>query len=122
DQELCRRNGLRCAELPLLLFVGKDLSFDWGTFRKAFRFVLSERAAGRTVYFHCLHGSDRTGALAAALTLRERTCGRNYDKAALKEEIDSALERHGFHGRYAFLRSAIDGWVAEPASQPWLCE
>ena len=76
DQDLCRKNSLRCAELPLMLFVGKDLSFDWQTFRKAFRFVLGERAAGKKVYFHCLHGSDRTGALATALMLRERACGR----------------------------------------------
>lgn len=122
NQELCRKYSLRCAELPLMLFVGKDLAFDWTTFRNAFRFVLSERAAGRTVYFHCLHGSDRTGALAAALTIRERACGRAYDRAALKAEVDAALERHGFHGRYAFLRRSVDGWVTDFEKNGWLCD
>lgn len=122
DQELCRKNSLRCAELPLMLFVGKDLAFDWKTFRKAFRFVLYERAAGKRVYFHCLHGSDRTGALATALMLRERACGRAYDKAVLKAEVDATLELHGFHGRYVFLRHSIDSWVQDFDNNKWICE
>lgn len=122
DQELCRKNSLRCAELPLMLFVGKDLSFDWQTFRKAFMFVLAERAEGKKVYFHCLHGSDRTGALAAALMIRDRACGRAYDKAALEEEVDATLERHGFHGRYVFLRRSIAGWVENFDKNQWICK
>ena len=105
-----------------MLFVGKDLAFDWKTFRNAFNFVLSERAAGHTVYFHCLHGSDRTGALATALTIRERACGRSHDKAAIKAEVDATLERHGFHGRYVFLRLSIDSWLENLEKNQWICE
>jgi protein-tyrosine phosphatase len=122
NQELCRKNSLRCAELPLLLFVGADLVFDWQTFRNALRFVLQQRGEGRKVYFHCLHGSDRTGALAAAIMIRERACGTVPDKDALWDEISATLDQHGFHTRYVFLRRSIKSWVFEFEKNPWLCE
>lgn len=122
NQELCRQNSLRCAELPLLLFVGADLVFDWQTFRNAFRFVLQQRREGRKIYFHCLHGSDRTGALAAAIMIRERACGAGIDKDALWSEMAATLDQHGFHTRYVFLRRSIKSWVFEFEKNAWLCE
>lgn len=122
DQELCRKYGLQCVQFPLALVILNDAVFDWNTFRKAFRFVLDQRGAGKKIYIHCKHGSDRTGALASAIMIRERACGIKFDKHVLWSEIDSTLKKYGFHNIYPFLRHKIKDWVFEFEKNPWLCE
>ena len=120
----CRPRGLNCVREPLLLFPFGDEFFNWKTFREAFRLVLSERAQGRVVYFHCKDGSDRTGALAAALMIRNAACGVPLDAAArnaLWTRIDQTLSQYGFHEVFAFLHEKIKSWIYDPSNNRWLC-
>lgn len=121
DDALCAEHGLECLDYQLWLLPGGDAFFDWKTFRAAFRRVLLERAAGRKVFFHCLHGADRTGALASALAIRETACGREFDRAGLWKRIETVLDRHGFHRTFRFLYRDIKSWVFEFERYPWLC-
>ncbi len=125
---LCRRYGLNCVRKPLLLFPLDDEFFDWKTFREAFRLVLSERAQGRTVYFHCKDGSDRTGALAAALMIRSAVCNVSPGSAPnsraqddLWARIDQTLRQYGFHKVFVILHEKIKSWIYDPSDNRWLC-
>ncbi|MFC1679742.1 hypothetical protein ACFL2T_05980, partial [Elusimicrobiota bacterium] len=95
---------------------------DWAVLRAAFRHTVIEQAAGRGVHMHCLHGSDRTGALASAIMIRERACGREYDKDKLWKEIHATLKQYGFHEVYVNIRLKIRGWVYKLDKNPWICE
>ncbi len=126
---LCRRYNLNCVREPLLLFPLDDAFFDWKTFRAAFSLVLSEHARGRAVYFHCKDGSDRTGALAAALMIRSAVCGVGQDAAqngraqdALWARVDRTLSQYGFHKVFFVLHEKIKSWVYDPSNKRWLCQ
>ncbi len=79
--------------------------------------MLAEHKAGHRVYFHCKKGSDRTGALAAALLIREKAC--NPDE--LWNEVEIRLKRHHFHPVFIFLKKDIRSWVYRFGQNQWLC-
>jgi len=96
---------------------------DWDMFRAAYRRIISDRAAGKKVYFHCQHGSDRTGAMASAIKIRETACGRpSFDRTQLWTAINNNLERYGFHSVFFSLRSEIRSWVFDfEKHSEWIC-
>lgn len=124
NKVLCKKYGLNCVEFPLLLVLGNDAVFNWTTFRKAYSFVLDKSKNGNKIYFHCLHGSDRTGTLASALMIRNRACNKQgFDKKALSAEIETTLQKHGFHDIYVFLHHKIKSWVIHfDENSEWLCK
>ncbi len=124
DQSLCRKYDLNCVEFPLMLLVGTDAFFNWGTLNKAYSFVLDKSRGGNKIYFHCLHGSDRTGTLASALTIREKACNKpGFDKKALLAETEATLRKHDFHKIYIFLHHRIKTWIVQyDENSGWLCK
>ena len=123
NQDSCHNWNLNCENFPIRLsFPGEDATFDMEMFKKAFSFVLSERAAGRQVYFHCKKGSDRTGALAAALLIREKACHRDFNPDELWNEVKNRLKQHHFHFFFIFLKKDIRSWVYHFDKNQWLCQ
>lgn len=123
DLALCTKYGLKCQESGILPFDFISLTKS-SAFQEAFRFVLEERKAGKKVYIHCMKGKDRTGALAAALMIRERACGGDLDKARLRDTIEESLKAHNFWFRnYPKWHAEITGWVDNfEGNKDWLCK
>jgi len=123
DTILCERYRLRCVDFNIRLFPGSDMIFfNWEALRQAFLFVIHEHEAGRKVYFHCRHGSDRTGTLAAAITIRENACGANFEKNKLWSKVDKTLHQHHFHKVYFHLHGKIRRMVYHFDKNSWLCQ
>jgi hypothetical protein len=122
DQAACSRFGLNCRDFSVLPFDHLRLGKS-GDFRGAFNFAVDELKAGKKIYIHCMKGKDRTGALAAALTIRSRACGREFDKAQLKTSIEASLDQHRFWRKnYPGWLSEIRGWVDDfEGNKAWLC-
>lgn len=121
DAELCAEHHLKCVRYPIRLVLN-DSHFDWKMLKDAFHFVNAERRAGRKVYIHCDHGSDRTGALAAALTIRLKACGQAFDEDELWESVDKTMREHGFHKNYRKIHATVKSWVYGFSKNPWLCQ
>ncbi|MDD5210585.1 MAG: hypothetical protein PHV36_14445 [Elusimicrobiales bacterium] len=124
NQRLCGKYGLNCGDFGIAPFGVKSLTDSRSNFQGAFRFVNRQRKAGRKVYIHCLLGNDRTGALAAALILRDQACGKTFDKARLISVLDNSLRKHNFGFRFfSMWHSEIKDWVENfDKHRPWLCE
>ena len=102
SQKLCKKYGLTCKKFPILLpgLPDVDKYFDYEMLKRAFQFLVQEVSEGETVYIHCFYGSDRTGALASAVTVRSYACGekqKDYDPDAIWELVESDLTFYGFH-------------------------
>ncbi|MDA8324787.1 MAG: tyrosine-protein phosphatase [Nitrospiraceae bacterium] len=123
DPALCAKYGLTCRESGILPFDFISLTRS-RAFQEAFRFVINERKAGHKVYIHCMKGKDRTGALAAALTIRERACGGDFDKVKLQDTVETSLKEHHFWLRnYPKWHAEITGWVDNfEGNKAWLCK
>jgi len=123
DAGACAASKLKCLNrrITLVSFPGADVFFAYDKIRKAMRLVLKIiRKGDGAVYFHCFHGSDRTGALAAALVIRSEACGKEYDKRDLEKKIISDLRLHGFHKRlYPLLYANIVSWADSVPT--WIC-
>lgn len=78
DPAFCEKYGLTCRNFGIYPFDMIKLTKS-PDFQQAFRFVLEERKAGHKVYIHCMKGKDRTGALAAALIIREDACDGDFN-------------------------------------------
>lgn len=122
DQAACAKFGLNCRDFSVLPFDHLRLGKS-GNFKDAFNFAVDELKAGKKIYIHCMKGKDRTGALAAALTIRARACGREFDKAQLKTNIEASLDQHHFWRKnYPGWLSEIRGWVDNfEGNKAWLC-
>ncbi len=123
DQELCSKHGLNCVQFPisLLPLPYVDKLFDYEMLQKAFQFLIDQNQANKKIFFHCYHGSDRTGALASALTIRMNFCGKdNYNADQIWTKVDQDLNTYGFHEfLYGDLKEHIYSWVYE--SPAWIC-
>lgn len=125
DPGLCSHYGLNCVRfpIPLLGFPKLDKFFDYEMLEKAFQFLIDENHKNKKVYFHCHYGSDRTGALASAMTIRLNYCGdksAHYDAGQVWEKVKSDLSAYGYHeALYKNLKSHIKSWVYSPP--PWIC-
>lgn len=124
DARACRLAALRCLHFPIKLFWPITTNIDWDVLRAAYAKLLEERAAGRRVYFHCTHGSDRTGAMGAALAVRREACGKpGFDRGALWARVEAELRRHRLHETwFPNLKKDIKSLVYEfEKSEAWLC-
>lgn len=118
DERLCRKYRLNCLYRGVKITIRK---FDHEAFREAFRTTVRAGESGERVYIHCAHGSDRTGAMAAAITIRANACHRPFNKTALWNEIDADLEKHKFHSIYRSLYKSIKSWVYNFENNQWIC-
>ncbi|MBF0313115.1 MAG: tyrosine-protein phosphatase [Oligoflexia bacterium] len=118
---LCHRFNFDCKKYGILLLPVVSTRFYHERFKAAFRAVLRARAEGKTVFFHCHHGSDRAGTLSAALMIRKRVCGKDYDPESLRKEISDTLLAYGFKARYfPNLYKEIISWTKNPPT--WICD
>ncbi len=121
NEAWCKKYNLNCTLYPInLSYPGSDRRFNYEMLKKAFYFTLREVSESKKVYIHCHYGSDRTGALAAALTLREITCGKEYNADETWEKIYQDLSHHNFHEHlFPTLLANIKSWVYDHPE--WLC-
>ena len=121
--EECRAAGLDCAQFGILLppIYGSDHWFDYNMLQSAFAHALSVLQKGDgALYFHCYWGSDRTGTLAAALTIRSSACSGPYDATALVQKVTNDLQAHNFHvSLYPYLYQTVLSWAQNPPA--WIC-
>jgi hypothetical protein len=125
NQDMCKAYGLTCAQHDIFAFP-KDFSEN-ANFKAAFRRLVKETSAGHKVYIHCLGGYHRTGALALAFKIRKAACGKQFDKAALHNEIEGFVT--GIYGYKGIYQKMLFNWhndilklVDEFDKNQWLCE
>jgi len=121
SEKYCKVFNFECLEFPIFLDLPhSDIFFSYSTLKEAFREVNLARLQNKVVYIHCYHGSDRTGALASALRIRQVACIGDYDKVALRKEIDTTLTKYKFNAAYfPTLRSKILDWTQNVPK--WIC-
>lgn len=127
DKITCSAYGMNCVQYKILASPFATFS-DIPEFRKAFDRLVKDTTAGTKVYIHCMRGSHRTGALMSALTIRNTACGKQFDKAALRKDIEEALMRdYGFDEfffGFVLLKwhyEVLD-WVDYFEENKWICE
>lgn len=124
DPELCHQKKINCEEFPIFLppVWWGDLLFNYDTLEKAFHYINELLAKHQIVYIHCFHGSDRTGALAAAFTIRKYVCNNsNYDRQLLLKQIDDDLTKYKFHDSlYSRLKQKVESWTTDTPA--WICQ
>ncbi|MBI2609087.1 MAG: tyrosine-protein phosphatase [Deltaproteobacteria bacterium] len=122
DNELCEKYNMKCAIFPILLLWRTDKNFDYKMLQKAFAYLIKKTNKEEKVYIHCHYGSDRTGALSAAVTIRENACFQEeYDAEALSKKITTDLKNHGFHrSAFPILYKTIQSWAFEIPQ--WVCD
>ena len=123
SRRLCQEFDLRCIEHEILLppIPWTDHFFNYGVLKKAYAHILYflEQGDG-AVFIHCRWGSDRTGALASALLIREKACHSNFVPDLLQKEIKQSLDSHGFHRKlYPKLYRNIQSWAKNVPE--WIC-
>ena len=122
NKTLCEKYKLDCRDFGITLYPVpySDYFFNYNTLKEAFKTVIKEHAAGKTVFFHCYAGRDRTGALASAIKLRYEACNTTYDKEKMKKELTATLQKFGFMTWvYPFLYSNILSWADNLPE--WIC-
>ena len=125
DGALCLANGLDCVRFPIIAF--PMMFSDNPNFQAAFRRLVKEIEAGSKVYVHCLGGKHRTGALVLALKIRNTACGRQFNRTALRGDIDADLTNYGYdgkkyHGILFNWRNDVLNLVNHFERNKWLCE
>ena len=117
-KEYCEEFNLDCQKHSILQLPFQNINTV--QFKKAYKSTVSALIAGKIIYIHCYRGSDRTGALASALIIRERACDKEYDPNLLIE-IKRTLNKYNF-SKFLFpqLYFRILSWVKEPPH--WLCD
>ena len=118
----CKEFHFNCQKFGILLTIPhSDYYFNYVTLKRAFNAVLVEREKGNTVYLHCFRGRDRSGALAAALTIRELACAGEHDSKEIKDIVIKDLLSFGFKPKtYPYLYSNIVGWTQNVPD--WICQ
>ncbi len=127
DDTSCSAYGMNCVQYKILASPFATFSAN-PVFRRAFDRLVKDTTAGTKVYIHCMRGSHRTGALMSALVIRDAACGKRFDKAALRKDIEEALIRdYGFDEfffGFVLLKwhyEVLD-WVDEFEKNQWICE
>jgi hypothetical protein len=127
DEKSCSAYGINCVRYGILASPFADFSNN-PVFRRALDRLVKDTAAGTKVYIHCMKGMHRTGALMSALTIRNTACGKRFDKAALRKDIEEALMRdYGFDEfffGFVLLKWHYEvlEWVDDFEENKWLCE
>ncbi|MFA6583231.1 MAG: tyrosine-protein phosphatase [Elusimicrobiaceae bacterium] len=125
EKEMCAKYGITCYERGIFVgVIGTDTLFPWTKMAEAYQLVISERAAGRKVFFHCMKGRDRTGTLAALIMMRDRACSGSYDKEKLWTEVNASMEKYGFNDKhFIFLKRDIKNIAFNfEANRDWICD
>ena len=128
DPILCEKHGIQCLSFILPLphpRFGGDQNFDYQTLMRSFFSAVRESNTHPKVYIHCRYGKDRTGALAALITLRRYACRNNtpleYNEDRLWEKIHEDLLTYDFREEwYPNLLEQIRGRVYQ--APPWICD
>ena len=127
DKKSCSAYEINCVQYKILASPFASFAKD-PVFRRAFDQLVKDTTAGTKVYIHCMRGSHRTGALMSALTIRNTACGKQFDKAALRKDIEEALIRdYGFDEfffGFVLLKwhyEVLD-WVDTFEENKWICE
>jgi hypothetical protein len=127
DAISCSASGMQCVQYEILASPIGSFSSN-PMFRSALGRLVKDTTAGTRVYIHCLRGMHRTGALMSALTIRNTACGKPFNKAALRKDIENALMRdYGFDNiffRIVLVKWHIEvlSWVDNFEENKWLCE
>lgn len=95
------RQGRRWAQAHGISYISLPMNvFAMPSRRKAERFLrMITDPANQPVYFHCMQGRDRTGAM--AYVYRIRACGWSHTDAYAE------MKRHGFHTYLLGLKSFV---------------
>ena len=127
DKELCADNSIECLEYGIIPTPTEKLVKD-EEFMRAFTRAADDMKAGRKVFIHCLGGHHRTGALVAALMIRDAACDKPFDKAQLSDSMGKTLKEYGFYTtsgslhRFTAWEKEIRGWVDNFEENQWLCK
>lgn len=138
NYKLCEANGIKCVNHPVWALdpdilggvtvgdreLGGIILHKNKYFLDAFQAAVAELQAGKTIYIHCQGGTDRTGALAAALTIRSYACGKSFNSYELRENTMNTLQEFGFWNHvFPSWEKEIKGWVDNfPENKEWLCK
>ena len=83
---------------PIYILPWLDYKFNFESIKTAFRDVVNNIEQEKTVYVHCIQGSDRTGILVTALLVRDNFCkNREIETEKLSQMIRDSLDKHKFH-------------------------
>ena len=127
DAKLCQKYGLNCSYDPVIIVPLVDWYFDMKALKKTFEFSVSELKAGRKIYIHCHFGRERTGILAAALTIRDSMCDPEKQKdPQLKENtwklVEAGFVKYGYKSTYAKPFREMRSWIDNfENNKDWLC-
>lgn len=127
DAKLCEKYGLNCSYDPVRIVPYVDWYFDMKALKKTFEFSVSELKAGRKIYIHCHFGRERTGILAAALTIRNNMCDPERQKdPQLKENtwkvVEAGFVKYGYKSTYAKPFREMRSWIDNfENNKDWLC-
>jgi hypothetical protein len=127
DDAACSAYGMNCVRYGILASPFANFAND-PVFRKALDRLVKDTTAGIKVYIHCMKGMHRTGALMSGLTIRNTACGKRFDRAALRKDIEEGLMRdYGFDEFFfGFVllkwRYEVLEWVDEFEKNQWICE
>ena len=123
----CSDYGMNCVQYKILASPFATFS-DNPMFRRAFDRLIKDTSSGTKMYIHCMRGSHRTGALMSALTIRNTACGKQFDKAALRKDIEEALMQDYGFGEFFFgfvllkWHYEVLDWVDKFEENKWICE
>ena len=127
DKGLCAANGLDCMEYGIVPTPTEKLAKN-KNFMQAFTRTTEDMKVGRKVFIHCRGGHHRTGALVAALTIRETACGKPFNRDQLGDSLKTTLKEYGFYTheggvhRFTAWEKEIRGWAENMEENPWLCK
>ena len=138
DWELCKGVGIKCLNYPVwaldpdilggVTVDGRELGgivlHENKYFLEAFNAAVAELKDGRNIYIHCQGGTDRTGSLAAALTIRSYACGKNFNSYELRDNVMKTLQDFGFWNHvFPSWGTEIKDWVNNfSVHKEWLCK
>jgi protein-tyrosine phosphatase len=122
NTKLRNKYNMTMFRYPTFILPWFDHRFDFTSIKAAFKKVIEEKKNGNNIYIHCIHGSDRTSILAAALTIRENLCFKeNVDTQNLAETIKLDLQKYNFHTSvFPTLYTQLPTWTTNPPE--WICE
>ena len=136
--KLCEANGIKCVNYPVwaldpdilggVTVDGRELGgivlHKNKYFLEAFNAAVAELRDGRNIYIHCQGGTDRTGSLAAALTIRSYACGKNFNSYELRDNVMKTMQDFGFWNHvFPSWETEIKDWVNNFSEhKEWLCK
>ncbi|MFA6433498.1 MAG: tyrosine-protein phosphatase [Elusimicrobiales bacterium] len=138
DWKQCKKIGIKCVNHPIWALdpdilggvtigdkeLGGIVLHENKYFLAAYRTAVKELKAGRTIYIHCQGGTDRTGAVAAALMIRSYACGKNFNSPELRDNVMATMQTFGFWNHvFPSWGVEIKDWVNNfQIHKEWICK